>query len=70
MSIRTLIQQTTFSNQAETSSQNPIASGIRMRTLIELQVISHLLNEMAGDPTDLRDLRASLATDLMSESSG
>lgn len=70
MSIRTLQQQTPFSNQAESSSQNPIASGIRMRTLIELQVISYLLSEQMGEPVDLRDLRASLALDMIGEANG
>ncbi len=55
------------SNQAETSSLNPIGSGIRMRTLIELQVISFLLADMAHDPVDLAQLRASLAEDMINK---
>lgn len=59
------IPQTDYSDQAETSSHNPIASGIRMRTLIELQVISHLLSKQTGDNEDLRNLRQSIAVSML-----
>ena len=59
---------TLFSDQAETSSLNPIASGIRMQTLIELQVISYLLAEQSGEPVDLAQLRRDLAADFLGQS--
>ena len=62
------VPQTLFSDQAETSSLNPIASGIRMQTLIELQVISYLLAEQSGEPVDLAQLRRDLAADFLGQS--
>ena len=63
-----LIPQTLFSNQAESSSLNPIASGIRVRTLVELQVISYLLSEQLGETVDLAQLRRDLAADILGQS--
>jgi len=54
------------SEQAEPSSANRGSGTLQMRILIELQVISHLLNEsMANDSqVDLAQLRQDLADEI------
>ena len=54
------------SDQAEASTANRGAGTLQMRILIELQVISHLLNEsMTNDSQeDLRQLRQDLADEI------
>lgn len=54
-------QEQKGSQQAEGSSHNPHAQGLRMRTLIELQVISYLLAQQSGNVEDLAQLRADFA---------
>jgi len=50
------------SEQAESSSANPMASDLQMRILIELQVISMLLAANTGQLSeDLRQLRQNAA---------
>ena len=51
----------TGSDQAEPSSANRGAGTAQMRVLIELQVISYLLNSLLGDEHDLEELRQDAA---------
>ena len=61
MSTQAFVPQSELSDQAEASSKNPAATGIRMRTLIELQVISHLLSKSTDEAEDVAQLRRSIA---------
>lgn len=63
----TYIAQAQQSEQAESSSINPIASGIRMRTLVELQVISQLLSQALDSQEDLRQMRQDIALSMRTE---
>lgn len=66
MPLEPYVSPTPYSDQAEVTSRNPLATGIRMRTLIELQVISHLLSRQMGDAEDLHLLRQSIADSMIS----
>ena len=50
-----------LSDQAEGSKQNPIATSTQMRILIELQVISSMLQEAYGMTEDLKLMREDIA---------
>ena len=67
MSTQQFVAQQEKTDQAETSNVNPIATGIRMRTLIELQVISHLLSKSTDEAEDLAQLRRSIALSIGSD---
>jgi len=67
MSTQQFVPQQEKTDQAETSNVNPIANGIRMRTLIELQVISHLLSKSTDEAEDLAQLRRSISLSIGSD---
>lgn len=54
----------TVSDQAEMSTANRGASMVSMRTLVELQVLSCLLNEGLGLNLDLQQLRQDLSDEI------
>ena len=54
-----------LSDQAEASTANRGAASLQMRILIELQVISALMNRAPGEPPeDLQMLRQDLADEI------
>ena len=56
------------SDQAESSTLNPMAGATQIRILIELQVISYLLHQAGVNREDLKQIRDSIAASLLSYS--